>query len=1247
VSRQIADPAEGSLALPFEAPRGFKHPPGATLQEIVDALVDSGQLDAAWLPRLKVYIDDASFDRSIWSKVRPREGRIVALRAQPGIIPGLTAFLVDMAINVAISAGISMLTQAFVGGGPQMPGFEQIADIEASRNEIARWRKVPAVLGQFRCFPPHAAKHYTQGIDEKVVLRMLLCWGLGPIALANLKIGDTPIEKFSGVKLQHKLTPDDPWPTIFSSSPDEDPGPGRIVFDDGWVERTTTSDQCDLLQLEFGFPDGLIFYSGDGSLKTFGVDFRIRYRETGTSQWLDFVTGAPATEGHLYELDGYKKQKPFRMNFEKAVARGRYDVAYKRVSPDDPGPKGMNAMQWLMLRSFTFAAPVTNNHLAATAIEIEASDQLDGMIDLINGEAHRIAPRWDDVEEEFGAAGPTSNPAELTRWIACGPGAPNPRDPETEINTEKFGAWAALCHERGWRCDMELRAGAGQDEIMRQVAQCGRATLVTREGKLEPVIDDVKPATRQVFTAKNAWGFRSQRRYAAESHAVRCTFNNAEKDYQPDEMLVFYPGYDANNADPGRFVALKTGGKVYPNEVREAALRYIAEDLIRVEDYVWSCDWESLVCGKGDRVGLAHFAIAVGRQPARIHAVTLDEAEENVVALTLDEAVTQTEGDTYGIAWRQVADEEITRTILPLTNMENGRGKVVTLATPRAVAIAPKPGDLVVFGDAGIETLDATISQIPRRTSELEGEIHAVPYDPGLFNGDIEGLTEFDDDTSYDDDTLNIQDLGGFQSAVSGEAFPPPPKPQIINTLANASGIFVDYTFPAKDAWRVNKVELYQRRDDDEGLFELVRPLPGDARLAAFPAGQLGLGYLLKLVAIDARGRRTESDIIEIVSQAAQLPFSGYLTKAAAVVSTAADGTGGDYSTAGGVFRIQVGDAVIDPIVDDEGAAAANFAVISATPGLSVSIDAEGVYTIGGLTLDSGQAVLRAVRNGVALDRTYAISKNKASAPVEPETPPSGFSATITLTSTTGGVNLRSLADAAGYTGFSDAHITFVVPNGVSIVGAAGAPNGGNAIDTGVWPTELYDIDLTLEIASGGKVLGGGGAGGVGVPYNHGAPGGRGGDAVYLRAPLAIENNGILKGGGGGGGGGGGARGRPPIGSGDLNAGGGGGGGGQPNGPGGAGADVNGTDGNAGAAASELSPGAGGARVSNTVYSQAGKGGDGGVFGAPGNAGENAILGSKNKWNGGAGGTPGGAAVRANDNDAPLTGGGEIVGEVV
>ncbi len=144
-------------------------------------------------------------------------------------------------------------------------------------------------------------------------------------------------------------------------------------------------------------------------------------------------------------------------------------------------------------------------------------------------------------------------------------------------------------------------------------------------------------------------------------------------------------------------------------------------------------------------------------------------------------------------------------------------------------------------------------------------------------------------------------------------------------------------------------------------------------------------------------------------------------------------------------------------------------------------------------------------------------------APGQDAVPPSGFVATLNLTNTNGSVNLRSVADGAGYTGQSAATVTFVVPAGVTVQGLAGTPNGGVAIDTGSWPHTAYPIALTLQIE--GTVRGGGGTGAP-ASTDVGQNGGTGGDAIYQRVNISggiqIKPGGVLQAGGGGGGSGGG-----------------------------------------------------------------------------------------------------------------------------
>lgn len=246
--------------------------------------------------------------------------------------------------------------------------------------------------------------------------------------------------------------------------------------------------------------------------------------------------------------------------------------------------------------------------------------------------------------------------------------------------------------------------------------------------------------------------------------------------------------------------------------------------------------------------------------------------------------------------------------------------------------------------------------------------------------------------------------------------------------------------------------------------------------------------------------------------------------------------------------------------------------------------------------------------------------------PGEPGTPPSAFSATINLTSGAN-VNLRTVANAAGYTGSSNATITFKVPNGVVIRGAG---SSGRGIDTGTWPTSSYTIALTIIVESGGIVDGGGGKGGDGGQ----SPGGAGGAAIYLQTPISggitINSGGTVRGGGGGGGGG--ANREYNIAPGEpATNGGGGGGGGFPNGGGGAGGWGDMDQGSPGSPGTTSGGGAGGAG--------SGSGPNAGFPG--GNGGGAATAGTTVS---GAAGGAAGKAVAKNGHAATVTNNGTMTG---
>ncbi len=250
-----------------------------------------------------------------------------------------------------------------------------------------------------------------------------------------------------------------------------------------------------------------------------------------------------------------------------------------------------------------------------------------------------------------------------------------------------------------------------------------------------------------------------------------------------------------------------------------------------------------------------------------------------------------------------------------------------------------------------------------------------------------------------------------------------------------------------------------------------------------------------------------------------------------------------------------------------------------------------------------------------------------------------GSLTTIQVTGS-GPVNLRSLANAAGYNGAQNATITFVVASGTTITGSSG---GGIAIDSGTWPTGSYTINLTLQIS--GNVYGGGGIGGQGAKNDYSGTGtagtgGNGGDAIDVRLPMTINvlSGGQIKAGGGGGGGGGFGwiNGGP---SGGLKYGGGGGGGGFPDGAGGSGGSGVQASGASGSSGTASSGGNGG-----SATSPAGSGGGGGGAGAVGATGANGYNAFGGQPLGATGGSAG-YAIRKNGNAATVTNGGTIVGQ--
>lgn len=99
---------------------------------------------------------------------------------------------------------------------------------------------------------------------------------------------------------------------------------------------------------------------------------------------------------------------------------------------------------------------------------------------------------------------------------------------------------------------------------------------------------------------------------------------------------------------------------------------------------------------------------------------------------------------------------------------------------------------------------------------------------------------------------------------------------------------------------------------------------------------------------------------------------TGYLTNEAVTVTTDSSGGSGNYTNAGGTFKVYNGTTDVTT--------SSAFSATAST-GLTLSINATtGVYTVTGLTTPQGTATLTAVYGGVTITKEYSISKSYAGA---------------------------------------------------------------------------------------------------------------------------------------------------------------------------------------------------------------------------------------------------------------------------
>lgn len=661
---------------------------------------------------------------------------VVALSFWVGSGAATPALLDKLIIRTALAAAVNVAGQMAIAAAfkPGTDGLGEANDrraLQGQSNEFRPRKPFPLQLGAEVVAADLAANPYTQNIGQDVWLYVALAWHYGPCVLDQIKIGETLLGDYpaADIQVEHFLSPGPRSSYLY---------PGRVVqsnFSDqldfaggGVWEVHTAAVSSERIEVDITLPNGLRYAADSGKQRNEEIAGQIQFAEVGTENWLPATfpgsttartkTNQALPAGSFYlnlrTVDAVRRT----FGWEVPDKAKQWKVRVRAWDPDGDFPDDGSrtwATYWTAIRSIERKAPVTDQNLAVTFMRIRSSDDLNGALPTVTAKVTPIFPVWKNGN--WNTEEPTSNEAAAARWLLTGPAAAKPMRAD-QIDGSIVDAFN-LIEANGWGAGVQVREEASQRDVLIRLGRAGRFATYWNGRRLCFVPEWEKVAPRQIFTGRNAQGYRYRRAFPEPCHAVIVEFSRVEDASVADEVFVYADGYNADNAELFETVRLDFSCTI--ERAFKEGRSYLAKRTLQVEVHEWTAGADAIATTFGDRVLVRHmstlFGIADGRVDRRLWAGAL------VSGIRLDEPVTMEEGETYAIDLRRA--DEVIRGVPIVTTP--GETRNLMFAAPRAVDVSPEKGDLVVFGKTGLVTEDVEIVDV-EKDGDLSASFRAVRY---------------------------------------------------------------------------------------------------------------------------------------------------------------------------------------------------------------------------------------------------------------------------------------------------------------------------------------------------------------------------------------------------------------------------------------------------------------------------------------------------------------------------------------
>ena len=308
----------------------------------------------------------------------------------------------------------------------------------------------------------------------------------------------------------------------------------------------------------------------------------------------------------ISELKGSDPQKPARTTMEARVAKGQYDIRFRKITGDVSTNQRSNKLSVAQIRCTQTDEADYSNQLRM-AVRIKATSQLNGAIETLSALCRAKCPVWKNNAwvEEY-----TSNPAWWFLWFARGMRDTNFDRlygeclPDSKIDIDAIKSWALFCDQKNLTFNWVLDRKMSIEEVYYTIARAGRASTTWQSGKRGVVWDSAGIPVTTLVTPANIIAGSYQYSYINNEVAdeIIVNFVNRDKDYEPDTVRQVVPG----TARVNNPITLDLEGCDNPSMAGREANLIAAGQHFHRKQHSWEMDLEGMICTRGDVVQFTH-----------------------------------------------------------------------------------------------------------------------------------------------------------------------------------------------------------------------------------------------------------------------------------------------------------------------------------------------------------------------------------------------------------------------------------------------------------------------------------------------------------------------------------------------------------------------------------------------------------------------------------------------------------------